>query len=1060
MANQLQFIVPNLAGLAALVTGTGFSAVVTDIAAGGTFIWNASNLSMQVTNNPGQGTYVAPSSDPTGASGAWVRQNTTVPGLTGINSGGPTNINTLMNPPLVGDGVTSNVPSFLSLAPILQGVNNEMPVPVNITVGSPTVLSLDPTAASGGTLPNPTIHFLKPNQAFYFILSAGGSLPAGISLNTLYYIRAGTQGVDGITPTTFTFSAVNNYGITPSNTFTSEGAAVNTTGSLTGTLSIVLTGRDVNLFIPPGSYFGGNFGSAAINVAVTPNGMSRIRYFAYGASFDTKTSFGVVGGNVSCILDAKTWALGPFDLVNTTPNDNNQPVNVDGLITLQTPANAANYYVGQWLSVFGLNIQDSFGTPASGPPNCQYQEFKKIKAINVGTGVLTLDGPLKWAYLSTFPQLFTPHSVFVAGGAASISPMHPAWDCEIEIRGARWVGQPPVTSARRVVYDGCTFQGYANAAAQAAPSVAQSYVYRNCTWGPDGAPGLTYMEIDKMLGNLEIDNCYSDNKYRLQFTSPSLQICNINKYRGSAILGTPRQIAVTNSELDSVLVGPFIGVTDACDIENTSMTYFDMQARSDDPVDLLTNAVSLRPGNDMTLVPNWSFSNGTFSRDISSLPGSQGMLWQIPGAKLYMVDAGGVFKPGQNMGAPFAILNPRLVSGVFSFDTHLRAVPTRQTSSNVTITVASPSVVTWASHGLAAGTPVVFTNTGASSAVTISLATPGLVSWTAHGLQPGMPVNFSTTGALPTGLSTSAIYYVANDGNFNANQFAVSTTQAGALAGTGRVATSGSQSGTQTATAKTLPVGLLVSTAYYVTNDGNLGVNTFAVSDTQAHALAGTGQINTVNGQSGTHTAWGNPLCFRPHPCTRFTSIGNRGSTNILALNGAIDEPLFSRWNGAFVGKQQTTNPTGFQVPLPKIWGYLKSLIVIVRQPGVASGTLTISCPGFVQGNPPTLVLSNFSQVIDTTVAGTRSWVGSAAPTGSAGADSISAYADWVSGPLVFTWSAGVTLPNSAEIEIEMRTDQGITRYSNMIGAPGTPSAGFTWQYTDSGIVQQFGSTP
>lgn len=39
----------------------------------GWFQWNSGNLSAQVTLDPGQGTYVAPSSDATGASGAWER---------------------------------------------------------------------------------------------------------------------------------------------------------------------------------------------------------------------------------------------------------------------------------------------------------------------------------------------------------------------------------------------------------------------------------------------------------------------------------------------------------------------------------------------------------------------------------------------------------------------------------------------------------------------------------------------------------------------------------------------------------------------------------------------------------------------------------------------------------------------------------------------------------------------------------------------------------------------------------------------------------------------------
>ncbi|HYT41303.1 MAG TPA: hypothetical protein VEP90_03060, partial [Methylomirabilota bacterium] len=206
---------------------------------------------------------------------------------------------------------------------------------------------------------------------------------------------------------------------------------------------------------------------------------------------------------------------------------------------------------------------------------------------------------------------------------------------------------------------------------------------------------------------------------------------------------------------------------------------------------------------------------------------------------------------------------------------------------------------------------------------------------------------------------------------------------------------------------------------------------------------------------------YGNPLCFRPHPCTRFTSIGNSGCGAMLDLNGATDEPLFSRVRRGFVGKQSALggNPIAFQQPNPKIWGFLKNMTVNVRKAGTASGTLTISCPGFTQ---PNLALSTFSQVIDTTIPGVRTWAGSASPTGpGGGAENIVAYADWVAGPLVFTWSTGVTLSNSHIVEFEMLTDQGITRFGNMQGAPAIPASGSNlWQWIDSGIIQQYGSLP
>ncbi len=86
-------------------------------------------------------------------------------------------------------------------------------------------------------------------------------------------------------------------------------------------------------------------------------------------------------------------------------------------------------------------------------------------------------------------------------------------------------------------------------------------------------------------------------------------------------------------------------------------------------------------------------------------------------------------------------------------------------------------------------------SSGSSATVAISIASPGVISWVGHGLAPGAAVSFSTTGALPTGLTAGTTYYVANAG-FGTNSFSVATTVGGAP-----IATSGTQSGSQTATA-------------------------------------------------------------------------------------------------------------------------------------------------------------------------------------------------------------------------------------------------------------------
>jgi hypothetical protein len=78
--------------------------------------------------------------------------------------------------------------------------------------------------------------------------------------------------------------------------------------------------------------------------------------------------------------------------------------------------------------------------------------------------------------------------------------------------------------------------------------------------------------------------------------------------------------------------------------------------------------------------------------------------------------------------------------------------------------------------------------------VTITIASPGVITWTAHGLAANTKIQFSTTGALPTGLVAGTVYFVKTV--IGVNTFSVSATAGGAA-----INTSGSQSGKHTATA-------------------------------------------------------------------------------------------------------------------------------------------------------------------------------------------------------------------------------------------------------------------
>lgn len=77
-------------------------------------------------------------------------------------------------------------------------------------------------------------------------------------------------------------------------------------------------------------------------------------------------------------------------------------------------------------------------------------------------------------------------------------------------------------------------------------------------------------------------------------------------------------------------------------------------------------------------------------------------------------------------------------------------------------------------------------------AVTISVASPGVITWNANGLLANDQVVFSTTGALPTGITAGTSYFVKTI--LTANTFTISATAGGAV-----INTSGTQSGTHSA---------------------------------------------------------------------------------------------------------------------------------------------------------------------------------------------------------------------------------------------------------------------
>ncbi|MET4170954.1 hypothetical protein ABIB99_002036 [Bradyrhizobium sp. LA6.1] len=142
-----------------------------------------------------------------------------------------------------------------------------------------------------------------------------------------------------------------------------------------------------------------------------------------------------------------------------------------------------------------------------------------------------------------------------------------------------------------------------------------------------------------------------------------------------------------------------------------------------------------------------------------------------------------------------------------------------------------------------AGTPRMSRQRWSKTAtVTMTIASPCVVTWGGHALRQGDPVIFTTSGALPTGITAGTVYYVgASPG---ASTFNVSTSFANALAGV-HINTSGSQSGTHTGENRT------TSRGYTFAMVNGILLNTSAVTNGPA-ALRGTWVGTIRSNSSGT----------------------------------------------------------------------------------------------------------------------------------------------------------------------------------------------------------------
>ncbi len=190
-----------------------------------------------------------------------------------------------------------------------------------------------------------------------------------------------------------------------------------------------------------------------------------------------------------------------------------------------------------------------------------------------------------------------------------------------------------------------------------------------------------------------------------------------------------------------------------------------------------------------------------------------------------------------------------------------------------------------------------------SATVTVTIASPAVVTWTGHPLAIGSPVSLATTGALPTGLSAATTYYVIAAG-YSTNSFEVSATVGGAA-----INTSGSQSGTHTATYAPYGAGDFSTTFNIPDMRGRVVAAADNMGGTSANRLTKPNTVGSIDGDilgnTGGQEAHAQVLGeLASHQHTIVESLGGRFGAN--HYTGGSDNAAWASGDSIWGGSTPT----------------------------------------------------------------------------------------------------------------------------------------------------------
>lgn len=448
--------------------------------------------------------------------------------------------------------------------------------------------------------------------------------------------------------------------------------------------------------------------SAAYTSFVTANiGGTAVLYYPPGTSCNTPGSdvlrINNLGNTAPAIKNLTVWGYGAswnaaflansFDVTaNGTPSLINTTTIGDTSVTLKNAGDASKYSVGNWACVCGLELQHG-----GFPPNFQFHEFRLITSI-VGSLITFAAQPLVNQYFSTWPQND------VNDGPAALWLMAPNWNSRTEIHGVTFLpGGEWIPGGKTVAFYDSVIPNDSGFAISGNQSFFSFYSY------------LGSQEIDKD-GEFAYFFRSSGRNVLVQSPSPDQLIIDGGGY--NSLIGWAKNTTIRNVTFTGATSGPVFGHGVSVLAENVLIPFVNQNTTG-----LQTSTLA--------------FNSGTFSITKTTGNGYSLLSWGVPGQKYYF---------GDNDATPNCVNTPQ--SACTFTVTGLR----QDGYSFVSVTGisnASPAVVTFPSHGLAANTAISFQQLSGSGSD--SLPSPLVINTTYYVLAAGLTTNTFEIATSPGG---------------------------------------------------------------------------------------------------------------------------------------------------------------------------------------------------------------------------------------------------------------------------------------------------------------------